>query len=294
MERPQHDQPHYGQHLGDATYWGPYVREVLARHGLPSAEIEPPFVGTFPTFLVGDLVVKLFGPLFGGKASQANERGMHDLLAETDIPAPRLIAAGCVFDEEPVWPYLVTERLRGVPIRDSFADRRGVASALGAVVARIHRLAPPPTAYRHLPDLRAQAPARAAEAGHLPEHLIGQIPEYLSDALPADTLLHADLTEDHIFVANGELLGIIDWGDSLVADPYYDLVPVFFDSIGTDPAARVAFLDGYGSRRADDFPRRMMQAVLEFEFGVIRRIAQLVDLSTIRTFDQLGERLFTL
>ena len=39
---------------------------VLARHELARAPIETPFVGTFPTFFVGDVVVKLFGPRYDG------------------------------------------------------------------------------------------------------------------------------------------------------------------------------------------------------------------------------------
>ena len=60
MERPRDDQPHYGEHLGDPEYWRPYVLTALGRHNLPTAHVEPPFVGSFPTSLVGRLVVKLF------------------------------------------------------------------------------------------------------------------------------------------------------------------------------------------------------------------------------------------
>jgi hypothetical protein len=46
----------YGDRLGDPGFWGPYVRAVLARHRLPEAGWEPGFVGTYPTFLAGEVV----------------------------------------------------------------------------------------------------------------------------------------------------------------------------------------------------------------------------------------------
>jgi hypothetical protein len=48
--------------LRDAEFWEPYVHAVLARHGVPLAPAEAGFVGQFPTFLVGEVVVKLFRP----------------------------------------------------------------------------------------------------------------------------------------------------------------------------------------------------------------------------------------
>ena len=47
--------------LGDAGFWRPYVREALGRHGLADREPEPGFNATDPTFVCGDVVVKLFG-----------------------------------------------------------------------------------------------------------------------------------------------------------------------------------------------------------------------------------------
>ena len=49
--------------LGDAGFWWPYVAEILKRHDLADAGREPVagFNPTYPTFLCGDVVVKLFG-----------------------------------------------------------------------------------------------------------------------------------------------------------------------------------------------------------------------------------------
>lgn len=295
LHRPEASQPHYGENLGNADYWSPWVKEVLDRHALPHVPLDSPFVGSFPTFLVGGVAVKLLGDSFEGPTCFATEVAMLELLADiAAVPAPRMLASGALFDDAPRWHYIVTERLGGVALRDAKNARRDVAGELGQVVAELHRLSPPAPLHGDLAELRAAAPQRARRFGHLPERLIEQIPDFLADALEADTLVHADLTEDHVFVKERRLVGIIDWGDAMLADPYYELVPVFFDSIGIDPEARRAFLEGYDWVVNDDFPRRMMQAVLEFEFGVTRRIAQLIELATVSTLDDLAERLFPL
>lgn len=294
--RPRVDQPHYGDHLDDPRYWRPYVSEALSRHTLPVRRLEPPFAGTFPTFLVGDLVVKLFGETFDGAASCAAERSMHRLLAgHPEIPAPRLVAEGHLFNTAPRWPYLVTERLTGTALRDaalSASDSAAVARRLGEVVARLHRLrAPEPIRLRNLvPRLRATAAERLARFG-LPTHLVDQVPAYLLDAPAPDTLVHADITADHVFTGGGRLVGIIDWGDAIVADSYYELVAISLDALGGRQELIEGFLDGYGWQRTDEFGRRTLQAMLEFQFDAVSRLGQIIDLDTTRSLADLAARL---
>jgi len=297
LDRPRIDQPHYGRHLGDVAYWSPYVAIVLARHRLPASELEAPFAGTFPVFLAGEVVVKLFGPAFGGTESHAAELAMHHLLAgHPEVPAPGLIAHGCLFSGEPRWPYLVTGRLRGVAIREAGLDHAGsvsVAAQLGQAVGRLHRLpAPGPVAGREvLREMRAGAAERLRRFG-LPGHLAEQVPGFLADALPATSLVHGDITADHVFVDRAELVGLIDWGDALIADPYYELVAVYFDAFGGQRPLLTEFLRGYGWDRAVDFGRRALQGVLEFQFDALSRISEMADLTEVKDLGQLAERLF--
>lgn len=295
LERPIDTQPHYGRHLADATYWGPYVQEVLDRHALPAGRVEPPFPGTFPTFIVGDLVVKLFGEAFDGQRSSKIEEAVHDLVStEPEIPAPAVVAAGSLFDTSPTWPYIVTERVPGTAIREVQVDvefRDGVADALGAIVAHLHRL-PPPAAVRErvLPaQLRREAPERMARYG-LPAHLVGQIPEFLADAEPPTMLVHGDITADHVFVDGAGITAIIDWGDALVADRSYELPAVFLDALRGDRRHLEAFLDGAEWPR-DQLARRLLQGILEFQFDAIAAVATRVDLSSTASLDDLAHRL---
>ncbi len=152
----------YAASLGDVGFWWPYVEAVLRSHGLPLAQPEIGTVGTFPTFLIGDLVVKLFlptlakpfGTLFNGTLCHHVEVEVLRSLAEhASIPSPALVAEGYLPEDvsnsepdEPPWPYLVMSRLRGTSwARAEFPEqaRHTVAHELGAMVRRIHALTPP-------------------------------------------------------------------------------------------------------------------------------------------------------
>jgi hygromycin-B 7''-O-kinase len=294
---PRTDQPHYGEHLGDADYWGPYVLAALADAGLPRADLETPFVGTCPTFLVGELVVKLFGETFDGAEAFAAERAMGELLTGVpEIPAPAVVATGRLFDGSAgwAWPYLIMERLRARAARDlpSPHSLRRAAEQLGPALARLHTLPAPATiaARDPLPALRASAPDRLRGFG-LPAHLVEQVPDFLADAPAERVLVHADVTADHVFVDDDGLAGIIDWADAITADPWYELVALRFDAFRGDPELFAIFLDGYG-RPTSDFGIRALQGVLEFQFDAITAVADLVDLPRVRDLPELAERLY--
>ena len=57
-------------------------------------------------------------------------------------------------------------------------------------------------------------------------------------------LVHGDLHARHVFVDDGRLSGVIDWGDVCRSDPAVDLVLVW---CALPPAARAAFFDEYGA-----------------------------------------------
>jgi hygromycin-B 7''-O-kinase len=297
LDRPTDGQPHYGEHLADPVYWGPYVREVLDRHDLPAVAVEPPFPGSFPTFLVGDVVVKLFGDAFDGQRSSEIEAAVHRLLAtEEKIPAPALLASGMLFDTSPTWPYLVIQRVPGTAIRDvQVSPEFGahVAAELGTIVARLHQLTPPaPVRDRELLEqLRSDAAARLARFG-LPDHLVEQVPEFLADAEPATTLVHGDITADHVFVDDHGITAIIDWGDALVADRSYELPAVFLDALRGDHGHLNAFLEAACWPR-DQIARRALQGILEFQFNAITRLSSRIDLTSTESLDDLAQQLFS-
>lgn len=292
-------QPHYDDHLGDVDYWGPYVLEIAKREGLPRGHVEAPFVGTFPTFLIGEGVVKLFGPSYDGAASWAAEKAMCELLAgRPNIPAPELLASGDLITEEQewTWPYLVTKRLRSGPVRERpliGTAGKSIAQQLGEAVANLHSLVPPAEVDDRdlLPRLRSTAASRLAGFG-LPTHLVEQVPDYLEDAPRPTTLVHADITADHLFHDGHGLTGIIDWGDAIVADPFYELVAIAFDCFDADQRLLESFLRGYGWDVDAHFAKDALRAICEFQFNAIARIRTIVDLNSVRTLDALADQLF--
>lgn len=294
----------YGASLGDAVYWSPYVREMLRRHGLPLGQLEVGAVGTFPTILVREHVVKLFlptlakpfGTLFNGTLCHAVEVEILGMLAgQAVIPGPRLVAHGCLFDDDLPWPYLVMTRVHGTSWADArmtFNERLGVARELGAVVRRIHAL-PPPDGPLWAPDWIAEHRRDCVERqrgwGTLPSHLIDQIAGYLWTAPAERRLVHADLHADHLLVAGGRLIGILDWGDAIVADPYYELPALHLHAFDADPELLAAFLAGYGWPSDGDFVRRAMSMTLLREFDVMDGVARRVDLGRVGTLAELAE-----
>jgi hypothetical protein len=118
----------------NVDFWQPYVHEALRRHALATVAPGIGTGGTFPTFLAGAYVVKLFPALFSGAECFEIERSIHQLFLEhRRILAPRLVAHGQLFDRGWRWPYLITRRLEGASWRNadlSLENQEAVASQL--------------------------------------------------------------------------------------------------------------------------------------------------------------------
>lgn len=274
----------YSRHLGDVEFWAPYVRTVLERHGLGDRQLESGFVGTFPTFLAGDVVVKLFGSFHSWRTCHAGELAAQEMLARRpDVPAPALLGHGQLYDEPDAWPYLLTSRMAGQAWRDvrlDHAARIRVAGELGETMRVVHDTplgegpSRPPAlvaARARLAELRATTLDRHRTWRTLPAALVDQIPAYLCPPAP-ERFVHADLTADHIFVEDGSLAGIIDWGDATLADHFYELAALHLDAFGLDKELLRAFLAGYGWVMDEEFVRQAMSAALTHEFDVFAAV----------------------
>src|SRR5262249_9152372 len=107
--------------------------------------------------------------------------------------------------------------------------------------------------------------ARSRRLRMLPERLVEQIHEDLAPPSAERRLVHADLHGDHVFVRGGHLAGIIDWGDALCGDPYYDLPSLFFGTFGGSKPLLRTFLDAYRWPVGADFACRAMTMTLVHE-----------------------------
>ncbi|MGH8930551.1 MAG: phosphotransferase family protein [Egibacteraceae bacterium] len=265
----------------------------------------PGFHATYPTFLYGDIVVKLFGYSRAWRRSHAAERAAHDLVAtDAEIRAPSLLGAGQLFDDAGApWPYLVTTRMPGVASWRAelpAEQRRSVAAELGRQARRVHALRPSGVATGA--DWPAPDVTAAAKHSSLPPHLVTQIDDYLARLRPFDCVfVHGDLVANHVFVEDGRLTGIIDWGDATVTDRHYELVQIYRDTFGCDKALLRVFLEASDWPVGKNFPRQALGLALyrqaaglaqHHTMDVFEPIAALLPLQDIGTLDDLATELF--
>ena len=297
----------YRSRLGDIDFWLPYVAEIVQRHDLDDAAREPVagFNPTFPAFLYGDVVVKLFGFVPAWRETHSAERAAQTLVAnDPEILAPHVLGQGRLSDDvDAPWPYLITTRMSGIAWEDaqlSPEQRRSVAADLGTQVRRVHALPPSGIATDdHWPMLNVVA---AAERSSLPPHLIAQIDDYLARLEPFDRVfVHGDLVAMHAFVEDGRLSGIIDWGDAMVADRHYELIQLYRDTFECDKALFRVFLGACDWPVGKNFPRQVMglalyrQAMMltqHLSGDVFEPVAAAIPLQDIRTLEELATELF--
>jgi len=303
-DRPAAEPGGTGETAGPAL-----ARRVLAQHGLDpgSGPVAVGRGGTYPTFLIGERVVKLFPDTPVARASLANETAaLAALAAAPGLPVPRLLASGALEGEPRRWGYLVQSRLPGADWR---AYRPGpelrleLARALGGVLGRAHAL----DAGKVMSLIRPGAGevVAACQQASLPAHLLDQIPDFLATHGPVDgrSLVHGDLMDLHVFVAAGALSGIIDWGDAVAGEPAYELAKLHLDLFELDKGLLAACLDAYGWVPAPDLAVRCLvnalvrQAHCVAQHGgcdVFHKLPGRAGLEDVRDLETAAERLFGL
>jgi hygromycin-B 7''-O-kinase len=281
----------------DAHFWAPYLRAALGRHGIAESASVTGCVGTWPTFIVGDIVIKFFGFHPWWRYSyQLELQALRLAGTDTAIPAPRLLTEGALFTDREPWPYLVMKCSPGKAWEDALpqpATRRAVAHQLGVAARRIHALPVPAESVlrqRNWPEEnRPDCAARHRQWGTLPDHLIDQIENYLIDPRADHSVfLHADLTRRHLFIDRQRLVGIIDWGDAFVGDPYYEVAALFFQALACDRSLLHALLYGYSWPTCDEFRHRAMSQALLHRSDIISHAAAQVPLDTLAPLDELA------
>lgn len=304
------DLPFYSAHFMDLALWESYVRQVCQSHGFEGKRIFPGLPGTFPTFIVEinaegvrksstSIVVKFFGPLFGGADSFRIELSMGDLLAQQSlpIPSPAILTKGQLDLE---WWYLIFEHIPGVSIgqvRQQLSPGAwvGVAHQMGLFMKKLHTatalalpvLPQPKSAVSwdgfagFLEDQRAHCYTNHLGWNDLPTHLLEQVQDFI---LPAGQLInfsspshliHADLTSDHLLgrltsttTTDWDNLAIIDWGDTRVGNILYELVALHMDLFKADKHLSRTCLEAYGlpDFYKQDFPRKALSMLLLHQF----------------------------
>jgi hygromycin-B 7''-O-kinase len=297
-----HHLENYRSGFTDLGLWEPYVRAVYERHaGVPCELVRGTLPGSFPTFICDDRwVIKFFGRLFeGGESFEAELQASQIASFDPALLLARVVAAGRLFESpsEWPWPYIIFTYLPGVSIGEvydqvSFEDKDLLARHIGAYTRRLHRL---PLVGSHFPAdwapyasflqaQRAACQANHAAWGALPAAWLDQLENYI---LPVNELveeylqphlIHADLTRDHVLGTfqggHWKTSGLIDFGDAMVGDLFYELVALHIDLFDCDKRLLKAFMVGYsfpsGYKRG--FARRAMSLTLLFRFNVLEMV----------------------
>jgi aminoglycoside phosphotransferase len=265
-------------------------------------EPEPGYNATYPTFVVGDLVVKLFGHHPSWRTSFAAERGALALVAtDPEISAPKLLFEGEL--EAGAWSYLIMTRVPGTaawPERPSAEQWPTIARELGQQIRRLHALEPSGVATdSDWPGIDVVA---AAARSSLPPHLVAQVEDYLERLGQVDEVfVHLDLAAQHVFVEDGRLTGLIDWGDALVTDRHAELIQIYRDAFDCDRDLFEIFLGASDWPTGPDFPRLALGHALRRQGlmlaqhpggDVFMQVAEKFPLEDIATLDELALELF--
>jgi aminoglycoside phosphotransferase (APT) family kinase protein len=194
--------------------------------------------------------------------------------------------------------------MNGVALRDaelSDEELLSVAAQLGDQMQRTHALRPSD----RLPQSRrpGEDTALAAERSSLPAHLVAQVNDYVARLGPFDSVfVHGDLIAAHAFVDDGQLVGIIDWGDAVVTDRHYELIQVYRDMFACDKAQFRVFLEAAGWPVDEDFANRALGLALHRQavgltqhhtIDVFMPIAARFPLKDVDTLEELATLLFS-
>ena len=302
----------YRKSFTDVVLWRPYVERICRERDWSCNLVRTGVAGTFPTFIVDEQrVVKFFGRLFDGERCWRVEQEAAQLLSDNPaIPVVRLMASG-VLEKEPGWMYLVFEYVPGVSIgevytRILFEEKLSFACWLGEWLPQMHRIeARDGTALPYLSEELACSwfnSRWSKKPSSWPVHLSRQVVDYLSANGSFfqgghESLIHADLTQDHFLglFQSGlwKTLAVIDLGDAMLGNIYYELAALQLDLFNCDKRLLRAFLCTYGMPPDKDFVYKAMVTSLLHQFDVYAPLfAWKPELLELSTLEELAERIW--
>lgn len=221
--------------------WLPAMREICARHGLPTDPLEPFPDGSYVVFAAGpEHVIKLFVPVFDDMPQELTiERVLlRHVHGRVGLETPQLVAEG----EIEGWSYILMTRVQGQRLDTVWNDmeptnRLRVARSLGEAIARFHTLpteglAPLALDWPTFVADQARTFAERQIAKGAPRPLAEACAAWIADmaadvASPGRTVvLHCDFTGEHPLVQRrrGEwtLTGLVDFADGMLGRPEYE------------------------------------------------------------------------
>ncbi|MCC2309770.1 macrolide 2'-phosphotransferase [Cellulomonas chengniuliangii] len=175
---------------------------------------------------------------------------------------------------------VVYPEVPGTPLRlETLGPGPGLAASLGRAIAALHELPTSLVENAGLPVYDAEAYRRrrqsevdeAARTGKVPPSLLRRWEERLEDVAMwrfRPTIVHGDLTTEHVLTAGGAVTGILDWSDAKVADPADDLSWLL---VAAPQEAVDSIMEAYQLRRTELIdPHLAERALLAGELALAR------------------------
>lgn len=179
----------------------------------------------------------------------------------------------------------------------------GLAAAVGRAIAAIHELPTSLVEDAGLPsytaseyrERRLAEVDEAARTGRVPARLLRRWEAALENVALwrfQPTVVHGDLDDEHILVAQSEVNGIVGWGECRVADPADDLAWLLAT---VPPEAVESILEAYQLRRTEQRDGHLVErALLAGELAVARWLMHGVRTSQPEVVDDAVEMLLDL
>ncbi len=175
---------------------------------------------------------------------------------------------------------VVHRELPGRPVRlEHLEPGPGVAASLGRSIAALHELPPSVVEDAGLPvydaasyrQRRLAEVDEAARTGRVPASLLRRWEERLEDVSIwrfSPVVVHGDLSADHVLVADGQVTGVLAWGEAKVADPADDLSWLL---VAAPQDAVDSIMEAYQLRRTElTDPHLAERALLAGELALAR------------------------
>lgn len=242
------------------------AREIIAHHHLPDEPLSL-FEGTNIVFAYGSSrVIKIFPPLHQSHY-MSEVLVMKHLHNKISVKTPAIEYEG----EVAGWPYIIMSRLDGTLLEGLWEkldhnNKMIIIHELGALIREVHSLPVQGLEaidchWEQFINKQIQQCVARHEATHLSEALLQQIPEYLDsvkELLPKiknPVILTGEYTPMNFLVTQKagiwHINGLIDFGDSMLGLPEYDLLgPGAFLIQGNKELLR-EFLISYGYSPAE-------------------------------------------
>ena len=182
----------------------------------------------------------------------------------------------------------------------TYEDKNNVAAEIGQQLRKIHKL-PTDKRLKHDHEWSKLNFRIAAEKSVLPKHLVSQVDSFIARLDEFDRcFVNGNMVATHVFIDNGHLSGIIDWGDATVADRHYELGKLL-DTFDWDKRLLKTALETSNWPLKKNFSKQSLGLALYRQavgltqhnsFDVFYKLPDLLPLEDIATLDDLADILF--